>query len=197
MAEEKKNFGDFLVGLGIITADQLIKALQEQKRAGGRLEQTIIRLQYAKEETVFQGLADYFNLPFVDLNTYLIDEELPQMIPEEMARRHTLIPLFKIGSTLTVAMVNPLNILALDEVRNKTKTDVEIAISTEEKIRKAIDQHYGSTATMLGSTHLQYEEEMRASRSRSLRIIARPTIWLSKNFSRVPRKMSRRPGCST
>lgn len=156
MAEEKKNFGDFLVGLGIITADQLIKALQEQKRAGGSLEQTIIRLQYAKEETVFQGLADYFNLPFVDLNTYLIDEELLQMIPEEMARRHTLIPLFKIGSTLTVAMVNPLNILALDEMRNKTKTDVEIAISTEEKIRKAIDQHYGSTATMLGSTHLQY-----------------------------------------
>jgi type IV pilus assembly protein PilB len=74
------------------------------------------------------------------------------MSPEEMARRHTLIPIFKIGNTLTVAMTNPLNILALDEVRNKVKGDVEIAISTEKNIKKAIDQHYGVTATALEST---------------------------------------------
>ena len=152
MTEEKKSFGDFLVGLGVITADQLKKASQEQKRKGESLEQTIVRLGYAKEELVLQCLADYFNLPFVDLDTYLIDEKIVKMIPEEMARRHTLIPLFKIGSTLTVAMTNPLNILALDEVRNKVKTDVEIAISTEKKIKKAIEQHYGATATTLENT---------------------------------------------
>jgi type IV pilus assembly protein PilB len=156
MAEEKKSFGEFLVGLGIITADQLKKALQEQKRAGERLEQTIVRLKYAKEEHVLQCLADYFNLPFVDLNTYLIDEKVAKIVPEEIARRHILIPLFKIGNTLTVAMANPLNILALDEVRNRTKTDVEIAVSTEEKIKKTIDQHYGFTATKLESTLQQF-----------------------------------------
>ncbi|MEW6375391.1 MAG: ATPase, T2SS/T4P/T4SS family [Thermodesulfobacteriota bacterium] len=151
MVEEKKSFGDFLVGLGVITSDQLKKTSQEQKR-GERLEQTIARLGYAKEELILQCLADYFNLPFVDLDTYLIDDKIVKTIPEELARRHILIPLFQIGNTLTVAMTNPLNIMALDEVRNKVKTDLEIAISTEKKIKKAIDQHYGATGTMLENT---------------------------------------------
>ena len=152
MVEEKKSFGDFMIGLGVITADQFKKASQEQKQKGERLEQAIVRLGYAKEELALQCLADYFNLPYVDLDTYLIDEKIVKIIPEEMARRHTLIPLFKIGNTLTVAMTNPLNLLALDDVRNKVKTDVEIAISTDKKIKKAIEQHYGATAATLENT---------------------------------------------
>lgn len=156
MVEEKKSFGDYLVSLGVITSEQLKKAIQEQRRGGERLEQTIVRLGYTKEELVLQCLADYFNLPFVDLDTYLIDEKVLKLIPEEVARRHLLIPLFKIGDTLTVAMSNPLNLLALDEVRNKVKTDVEIAISTEKKIKKAIDQHYGVTPSMVETTIQQF-----------------------------------------
>ncbi|MGB7575548.1 MAG: ATPase, T2SS/T4P/T4SS family [Thermodesulfobacteriota bacterium] len=152
MAEEKKSFGEFLVGLGILTADQLKKASQEQKQRGERLEQTIVRLGYAKEELILQCLADYFNLPYVDLDTYLIDEKIVKTIPEETARRHTLIPIFKIGNALTIAMPDPLNLLALDEVRNKVKTDVEIAIGTEKKIKKAIEQHYGAVAMAFEST---------------------------------------------
>ncbi len=152
MVEEKKSFGDFLVGLGVLSADHLKKATQEQKQRGERLEQAVVRLGYAKEELILQYLADYFNLPYVDLDTYLIDEKIVKTIPEEIARRHTLIPLFKIGSALTVAMTNPLNLLALDEVRNRVKTDVEISISTEKKIRKAIEQHYGAVATVFEST---------------------------------------------
>ena len=149
MSEEKKSFGDHLVRLGVISSDQLRKALQEQKRAGERLEQTLIRLKYADETRVFRTLAEYSDLPFVDLDTYMIDEKVVNLIPEELARRHRLIPLFKIGSTLTVAMANPLNIHALDEIKSKTKTDVEIAISTEEKITRALDQHYGFSVTRL------------------------------------------------
>ena len=151
MAGEKKSFGDFLVGLGVLSADQIKKAFQEQKLKGERLEQTIIRLGYAKEELTLQCLADYFNLPYVDLDTYLIDEKIVKAIPEETARRHTLIPIFKIGNALTVAMTNPLNLLALDEVRNKVKTDVEIAIGTEKKIKKAIELHYGAAAAVIES----------------------------------------------
>jgi len=151
MVEEKKSFSDFLVGLGVITTDQLKRVSQELKR-GERLEQAVVRLGYAKEELILQCLADYFNLPFVDLDTYLIDDKVVKMIPEEMARRHTLIPIFKIGETLTVATPNPLNILAMDEVRNRVKTDVEIAISTEKKIKKGIDQHYGATSTIVDNT---------------------------------------------
>ncbi len=152
MAEEKKSFGDFLMGLGVLTADQLRTASQEQKQRGERLEQTLVRLGYAKEELILQSLADYFNLPYVDLDTYLIDETIVKTIPEDLARRHTLIPLFKIGNTLTVAMPDPLNLLALDEVRNKVKNDVEIAIGTEKKIKRAIEQHYGAAAAVFEST---------------------------------------------
>jgi len=152
MAEGKIGFGDFLVRLGILTADQLKRALPEQKQRGERLEQTLIRLKYASEEKIMQCLADYFSLPFIDLNNYLIDEKVIEIIPEEMARRHMLVPLFAIGNTITVAMSNPLNIFALDAVKNRTKTDVEVVISTEEKIQKAIDKHYGATVAGLGST---------------------------------------------
>jgi type IV pilus assembly protein PilB len=156
MAEEKRSFGDFLVGRGVLMPDQLKDAIQKRKREGERLEQTLIRLGYVPEEQILQHLADYSNLPFVDLDTYLIDDRVIKSIPEEMARRHILIPLFKIGNTLTVAVANPLNILALDEVRNRTKRDVEIVVSTEEKIKRAIDQHYGFPATLLENTLQQY-----------------------------------------
>ncbi len=165
MAEEKKSFGEFLVGLAVLTADQLKKASQEQKLRGERLEQTTVRLGYAKEELILQCLADYFNLPYVDLDTYLIDENIVKTIPEELARRHTLIPLFKIGNTLTVAMPNPLNLLALDEVRNKVKGDVEIAVGTEKKIKKAIEQHYGAATTAFESTLQQMAKGSAAGQS--------------------------------
>ncbi len=145
MSKEKKSLGEYFVELGLITPEQLKKAIQEARQKGERLDQTLIRMGVAKEEVVVQCLAHYYSLPYVDLDTYLLDEEVVKLIPEEIARRHTLIPLFKIGNTLTIAMDNPLNIHALDEVRNRTKIDVEIAISTEKKIKRAIEQHYGGS----------------------------------------------------
>jgi type IV pilus assembly protein PilB len=152
MNEEKKSFGEYLVELGVITTNQLKRAAQEQRRPNERLEQTLLRLELANEENLSQCLADYFNLPFIDLDTYLIDESVVKTVSEETARRHTLMPLFKIGNTLTVAMADPLNILALDEVRNKAKIDVEIVVSTEKKIKKIIDQQYGVAVAVLQNT---------------------------------------------
>jgi type IV pilus assembly protein PilB len=151
MAEEKKSFGEFLMSRGVLASDQLKKVLQDQRR-GERVEQALVRLRVLPEELVLQYLADYFNLPYVDLDTYLIDGDVVKLLPEETARRHALIPLFKIGNALTVALNNPLNLMALDEVRNRAKMDVEIALSTEKKIQKAIDQHYGVTAAKVETT---------------------------------------------
>src|SRR5512135_1210518 len=127
--EEEPGFGDFLVSLGILSADHLKKVSQEQEQRGERFEQTVVRLGYAKEELISQCMADYLNLPYVDLDTYLIDEKVLKTIPEEVARRYTLIPLFKIGSALTIATTHPLDLLALDEVKSRVKMNVEISIS--------------------------------------------------------------------
>jgi len=143
MTKEKKSLGEYFVDLGLITREQLKKAIQEARQKGERLEQTLMRTGVAKEEVLLQCMAHYFNLPYVDLDTYLIDEEVLKLVPEDLARRHTLIPLFKIGNTLTIAIDNPLNIHALDEVKSKTKMEVEIALSTEKKIKRAIDLRYG------------------------------------------------------
>jgi len=143
MTKEKKSLGEYFVDLGLITHEQLKKAIQEARQKGERLEQTLMRTGVAKEEVLLQCMAHYFNLPYVDLDTYLIDEEVLKLVPEDLARRHTLIPLFKIGNTLTIAMDNPLNIHALDEIKSKTKTEVEIALSTEKKIKRAIELRYG------------------------------------------------------
>ncbi|MGQ9507985.1 MAG: GspE/PulE family protein [Thermodesulfobacteriota bacterium] len=143
MTKEKKSLGQYLVNLGVITDEQLKKAVQEARQKGERLEQTLMRMSLAKEEVLLQCMANYFNIPYVDLDTYIIDEEVLKLVPEDLARRHTLIPLFKIGNTLTIAVDNPLNIHALDDVKNKTKTEVEIALSTEKKIKKAIELRYG------------------------------------------------------
>lgn len=159
MAEQKKSFGNLLVEKGLISQEQLRNALQDQKMKGERLEQTIVRLKYAKEEPVIKALADYFNLPYVDLDTYILDEEITKIIPEDMARRHNLIPLFKIADSLTVAVSDPLNILAIDEVRNKAKTDLEIVLSTEEKIKRAIERHYGVASTILETTLKRFTGE--------------------------------------
>lgn len=159
---QKKSFGEFLVDLGVLTPEQLKKATQEQRQGGERLEQTLTRKGYAKEEAIYQCLADYFNLPYVDLDTYLIDDKIVKIIPVEVARRHTLIPLFKIGTSLTVAIDNPLNIVALDEVRNRTKSDVEMVVSTEKKIKRAIEQYYGAVASVMESTFRQLSAQTAA-----------------------------------
>lgn len=79
----------------------------------------------------------------IDLDSYLIDKKVIELIPEVLARRYQLIPLFKIGNTLTVAMADPHNILALDEVRHKTGCEVEPVVSNEIQIKRSIDQYYG------------------------------------------------------
>jgi len=79
----------------------------------------------------------------IDLDSYLIDKKVIELVPEALARRYQLIPLFKIGNTLTVAMADPHNILALDEVRHKTGCEVEPVVSNGIQIKRSIDQYYG------------------------------------------------------
>lgn len=86
--------------------------------------------------------------PHVDLDSYLIDKKVIELVPEGLARRYQLIPLFKIGNTLTVAMADPHNILALDEVGHRTGCEVEPVVTTDIQIKRAIDQYYGVSGSI-------------------------------------------------
>ena len=140
--------GEKLVEKGLINSTQLEQALQESRKTGIPLKQSILKLGFIDEEIVSHVQAEEVGLPFINLSDYLIDQQVLRRVPEEMARRYMLIPLFKIGSVLTVAMANPYDVMAIDEVRLQSGCEVEPVVSTQTAIQKAIDQYYGMTQTV-------------------------------------------------
>ncbi|MBM3248610.1 MAG: type II secretion system protein GspE [Candidatus Omnitrophica bacterium] len=136
---------DLLIKKGIVTPEQLNKAKGEAEKTGIPVERALEKLGFISEVDIAQVLADSMGVPFMDLTDYLIDAEVVKLIPEVVARKYKAMPLFKVGDSLTVAMENPQDIEAIDEIRAKSKMDsIEPVLSTEDMIQKAIDQYYGA-----------------------------------------------------
>lgn len=148
MAKEKKPLGISLVEEGIITQEQLKKAQEEEKRTGQHLRKLLVKMGLISEEALVDFLSSKSGLPRIELNNYLIDPKIIELIPEELARKYELIPVLKIGNRLTCAMVDPWNVFALDEIRLKTNLIIEPAVATEGEIRKAMDEYYGVKGTL-------------------------------------------------
>ncbi len=146
--KQKKSLGESLIEEGIITTDQLKQARLEEKRSGQRLRKVLVKMGFIAEEDLVSFLSNKLGVPRIELNTYLIDPRVIELVPEHLARRHELIPVFRIGDRLTCAMVDPWNVFALDEVRMKTNLIIEPAVATETEIKKALDEHYGAKGTM-------------------------------------------------
>jgi len=142
----KKNIllGDLLVQEGLITQDQLHKALKVQRERGGRLGRTLIDLGYLDEHHMIKAISKQLGVEYVSLDRYQIDPRVVKLVPENVARNYVLMPLFLIGDALTVAMANPFDIIATDAVSRETGLKVEPIVSSEKEIVDAIDQYYGS-----------------------------------------------------
>src|SRR4030043_490529 len=106
MPKEKKSLGESLVEEGIITAEQLAQAQTEEKRTAQRLRKVLVKLGFIDEEDLVSFLSEKLGIPRIELNNYLIDPKIVELIPEELARKHELIPVLKIGNRLTCAMVD-------------------------------------------------------------------------------------------
>ncbi len=145
---EKKKLGEILVEAGLVSKQQIDEALKVQHESGERLGKVLVRLNLISEEALVSFLGEQLGIPHVDLKDYLVDPETVNLVPEYVARKYQLVPLFKIGDTLTVAMADPLNVFAIDEVSLKAGCTVEPALATDSDIKRAIDQYYGVTGTM-------------------------------------------------
>ncbi len=145
---QKQLLGESLVQKGLITAEQLKEAQLEAKGSAKPLRKILTKKGLISEEDLAAFLSQQFNLPFIDLANYLIDPEIIDLIPEALARKHLLVPILKIGDSLTVAMVEPSDVFALDEVRMKTGLGIEPALATETEVKKALDQHYSAKGTL-------------------------------------------------
>ena len=146
--KQKKSLGESLIDKGIITQEQFKQIQTEEKRTGQRFRKVLVRMGFMAEEDLVTFLSMEIGLPRIELNNYLIAPEIIALVPENLARKHELIPVLKIGDRLTCAMVDPWNIFALDEVRMKTNLIIDPAVATEAEIKKALAEHYGAKGTM-------------------------------------------------
>ena len=144
MAKEKKTLPETLVEIGLLTAGQVQEAQREERETGQPLRRVIVQKGFISEEDLVAFLSANMNLARIELANYIIDPAVISLIPEELARKHQIVPVFKIGNSLTCAMFDPLNIFAIDEVRNKTGFDIDPAVATEKEIKRSLDEYYSA-----------------------------------------------------
>ena len=128
---KKKSLGESLVEKGLVAEEQLRQAEFEARSSSKPLRKILIKKGLISEEDLTAFLSQQFDLPLVDLTNYLVEPEIIDLIPEGLARKHLLIPILRIGNDLTVAMVDPLDVFALDELHMKTGLNIEPALATE------------------------------------------------------------------
>ncbi len=137
--------GDLLVGAGKISAEQLQQALESQRDEGGRLGTHLVRLGFMSDPQLVEFLADRYGVPAVDLTDLEIDEAVIQLVPAEVARKYTVLPVAKTGAKLTIAMADPTNVFAMDDIKFMTGYTVEPVVASDTALREAIDEYHGST----------------------------------------------------
>lgn len=134
--------GKFLLEENLVTQEQLDKALKDQEVHGGRLGTNLMKLGYITEKQLISILSKQYNVPGVDLSTMDIEDGILKLIPSNIATKYELIPLSRIGKTLTVAMVNPDDIFALEDIKFSTGFEVQPVVTTEISIRNALEKFY-------------------------------------------------------
>lgn len=154
-----KRIGDLLVERGLISEDQLQAVLEEQTRTGQRLGQILLARKLISEEQLVDIITTRLDIPRISLENIVIDPHVIEAVPLSLARKHTLIPVVRIGSTLTVAMADPLDIIALDELKYVTSLRINRAVSTKSSILQAIDQFYSLRDSMAEVIRDIHEED--------------------------------------
>jgi len=146
----RKKIGDILLEQGFITPGQLETALSQQPTTGKRLGDLLVDTGIISEEQLLNAISYRLSIPRLSLDSMVIDPHVISRVPVELARRYTLIPVFAIGNTLTLAMADPLNIIAIDEIKYRTSCDIKRAVATISEIKTAIDEYYSVADSLEG-----------------------------------------------
>jgi type IV pilus assembly protein PilB len=137
--------GDLFVREGLITEQQLQEALAEAKTSGTRIGYALVKLGFVAEEELTRMLAKQYRVPAVDLDKVTVDEKILKLVPGEVAHKHLVLPLRRVGRMLTVAMTNPTDFSAIDDLKFISKLDIEPVIVGEYTLRKHLENYYAST----------------------------------------------------
>ena len=137
-----KQLGELLINCQLITPQQLDEALALQKERGGLLGQILVSLRYITEDAIAQALTAQYGFPYLPLGGYEIDAEVAKIIPEHVAKQYGLIAVDRVGSILTVAMSNPLNTQAVEDVEMLTHYKIQVFVTTASDVSNAIKSVY-------------------------------------------------------
>ena len=142
----RKSLGELLVEEGLLTAAQLEAAVKTQQKQGGRLSEVLRASGMVKAEDLAAVMSLQLNIPLIDLQRHKVQPEALRRIPEDVARRHTLIPLDVVGDSLVVVMADPQDIQTIEDIRAQVKMKIEVALGIASDIERAIDLNYRSAA---------------------------------------------------
>ena len=136
--------GEILIKENLITSDQLKQALDQQKANGGRLGTYLMKLGFISDDDITGVLSRQYGVPSINLKYYEVDATVIKLIPQDTAIRYQIVPLSRVGSTLTIAMIDPTNVFAMDDIKFMTGFNVEPVVASETAISEAISKFYGS-----------------------------------------------------
>jgi type IV pilus assembly protein PilB len=136
---------EFLLREGLLTEVESERVLLEQRKSDKPVSGIITSMGLVEESEISNCIARQLKIPYVSLDHFVIERKTLELMSEEMARRHRIVPLYQLGRTLAVAMVDPFNINAIDEIQQKSQVEVLVTVATESAIKRAIDQYYRVT----------------------------------------------------
>ncbi len=137
--------GEILVRENLISPQNLREALDYQREHGGRLGFNLVKLGLVSDDMITAVLSRQYGIPSVNLDLFNIDSAVLRLIPQEVAQKHSVLPLSRVGATLTLAMVDPTNVFALDDVKFMTGLNVEPVVVAEGSVQEAIAKYYGTS----------------------------------------------------
>ena len=137
--------GEILVRENLISPQHLREALDYQREHGGRLGYNLVKLGLVSDDMITAVLSRQYGIPSVNLDLFQIDEHVLQLIPQEVAQKYSVLPLSRVGASLTLAMVDPTNVFAMDDIKFMTGLNVEPVVVAEASIQLAIAKYYGTS----------------------------------------------------
>src|SRR3954447_23889786 len=140
-----QRLGDLLVKEKVITPEQLEQAMKAQKDApNSRLGSVLVKLGFLTDEDVTNFLSRQYGVPAINLSFFEIDSSVVKLIPHDTAKRYQILPLSRVGASLTIAMVDPTNVFAMDDIKFMTGFNIEPVVASESAILEGIEKAYGS-----------------------------------------------------
>ena len=144
MAKSRQPLGQILKAKGILTDEDIAKALEMQQEVGSKIGEALVKMGVCTADDVTRALGEQFDFEVVDLNQVVAQAEAIEAVPRNIARQHNIVPLSRTDSALTVAMTDPLDLYAMDNLRFILNTEIRCVLATPEQVAEAAERYYGT-----------------------------------------------------